>query len=358
MGFATLSDPKIRLAFWIGAISILLTIILLVEIIRIRLEFYSQKIRRARFMREWQPVLLKTINGEEATLPALHAKSIRDFLLLWLRLQNTLRGESRMQLNRLLMQVSVKQFTLKQRLLKMLKSHKTDERLVALSVMGFLGDKAACDDLIDALQDPQPAIAVTAAHALLRIDDGLAILHVIPMIILKRDWSIDTVALILEEASPAFVEAFLVTIEQAEIEGQPYLLRLMRVLEGLQLNRPLSFLRHILEHSADAELVTSALKLVQSTKDLDLVRARVNDASWSVQVQVAAVLGRLGSGEDVPRLVTMMSAKDWWVRYRAAKSLVQLPFVNHDKIESIKQNISDAYGREILSQVLAEQEKS
>jgi HEAT repeat protein len=288
----------------------------------------------------------------------LHYKDIRNFLLLWLRLQKTVRGESRLYLNRLLMQVSVKQLTLRQHILNMLKNNKTDERLIALSVVGFLGDKDACADLIVALKDPQPAISLTAAHALVRIDDNLAILHVIPMIVLRRDWSVDPIALMLKEASVQFIEAFLTTIEQAETEGRPYLLRLMRVLEVLQLNRPLLFLRHILEHSTNSELVTSALKLVQSTSDLDLVRSRINDTSWSVKVQAAAVLGRLGGKDDVPLLVSMMNAKDWWVRYRAAKSLVQLPFVNHAEISLIKQNMSDGYGRDILSHVLAEQDKS
>lgn len=352
-----LSDPKVRLAFWIGAISILLTIVLLVEIIRIRMDFHAQKLRRNRFLLEWQPVLLTAVTGEEATLPTLHAKDMRDFLMLWLRMQKTLRGSARIHLNKLFQRVSVNQVSLKQRLINMLKSKKTDERLIALSVLGLLGDIEASDDIIHTLNDPEPAISVSAAHALLRIDEGLAILHVIPMIVLRRDWPIDPIGLMLKEASPKFVEAFLVTIEQAEADGRPYLLRLMRILEVLQLKRPIMFLRHILKSSTNPELVTSALKLVQSTGDLDLVRARINDVSWSVQVQVAAVLGRLGVREDVPRLVAMMNAKDWWVRYRAAKSLVQLPFLSHAEVESIKQDISDAYGRDILSHVLAEQEK-
>jgi hypothetical protein len=60
----------------------------------------------------------------------------------------------------------------------------------------------------------------------------------------------------------------------------------------------------------------------------------------------------------VPRLVLLISAKDWWVRYRAAKSLVQLPFVSKPQIEFIKQSIPDSFGRDILEHTLAENIKS
>lgn len=352
MEFATLSDPKTRFALWVCAISILLTVILLVEIIRIRIAYYQNKINRDRFIKLWQPVMLKTIAGEETPLPILEAKDRRDFLLLWLRLQKTIRGVGSEHLKRVLIQSAVMP-----ELLRMLRHNKTDERLIALSVIGFLGDKSVSNDLVAALKDPQAAVSVTAAHALMRVDDELARLHVIPMIIQRRDWSVGPVAVLLKEASKEFVEAFLLIVEKAEIEDQPYLLRLMRILEVLHLNRPLMFLRRILEYSSDSELVTSALKLVQSTQDLDLVRKRINDASWAVQVQAAIVLGRLGDKEDVPSLVSLMSAKDWWVRYRAALALVQLPFVTPEQIGFIKQNLSDAYGRDILSHVLAEQVK-
>ncbi|NOS97626.1 MAG: HEAT repeat domain-containing protein [Methylotenera sp.] len=353
MVFATLSDPKTRLAFWIGAIALILTIVLLVEIIRIRMVLYAKKVRKNRFIHLWQPVLIKTIAGETPKLPTLHARDIVELLLLWLRFQNTLRGDSRLHLNRLLTQLLIKPT-----LLKMLTGSKTDERLIALATVGFLGTKEARADLVVALNDPQPAISVLAAHALLSINDSDSISHVIPMMVGRRDWPIDRTAIMLKDASPKFVEAFLVEVEQAAIDNQPYLLRLLRILDVLQLSRPLEFLRHILENSNNPELVTSTLKLVRLNSDLDLVRNRLNDENWAVQVQVAAVLGRLGVSEDVPRLVSLMSSKDWWVRYRAAKSLVQLPFINHAKIEVIKQNMNDAFGYDILLHAIAEQAES
>lgn len=178
------------------------------------------------------------------------------------------------------------------------------------------------------------------------------------MIIQRRDWTVDRTAVMLKEASPKFVEAFVDAVELAEIKNKPYLLRLMRILDVLDLDRPLSFLRHMLENSNNPELVTSALKLVRTSGDLDLVRNRIEDPNWTVQVQVANVLGRLGDRDDVARLVSLMYSKEWWVRYRAAKSLIQLPFINFQEIELIKQNLTDTFSRDILSQALAEQVES
>jgi hypothetical protein len=353
LDFVALSDPKIRLAFWIGAISILLTIILLVEIIRIRISLRAKKNRQNHFLKLWQPILIKTIAGETPKLPVLEAKDMTDFLMLWLRFYKTLRGEARSNLNLLLRQLPVKK-----QISNMLKGKKTDERLIALNTVGYLGDKDAWDELVAILDDPEHAISVTAAYSLIRIDAEKAISQVIPMIVRRRDWPVNRTALMLKEAGAAFVEAFIVTVEQAEKHNQPYLLRLMRILDVLQLNRPLVFLRHILENSQDAELVTAALKLVRSPSDLDLVRMRVSDTNWAVQVQVASILGRLGASEDVARLIFLIGAKDWWVRYRAAKSLVSLPFVSNQQIESIKQSMTDAFGRDILAHTLAENVKS
>ena len=352
LDFVALSDPKIRLAFWIGAISILLTIILLIEIIRIRISLRAKKIRQNHFLAQWQPILIKTIVGETPNLPTLEIEDMTNFLMLWLRFHKTLRGNARANLNVLLSKLPVKQHAR-----DLLKSKKTDERLIALTTVGYLKDKEAWDELLVMLDDPENAISVTAAHSLILIDADKTIEHVIPMIVRRRDWPINRTALMLKEAGGAFVEAFIVTVEQAEKDNQPYLLRLMRILDVLQLNRPLVFLRHLLENSQDAELVTAALKLVRSHSDLDLVRMRVGDASWSVQVQVASILGRLGAREDIPRLVSLMSAKDWWVRYRAAKSLVQMPFVNSLQLALIKQSMTDAFGKDILAHTLAENVK-
>jgi hypothetical protein len=349
LDFVALSDPKIRLAFWIGAISILLTIILLIEIIRIRINLRAKKVRQNRFLQQWQPILIQTIAGETPNLPTLQPKDMTNFLMLWLRFQKTLHGEARTNLNILFRQLPVKQH-----ISNMLIKGKTDERLIALTAVRYLGDEDAWNQLVIIIDDPEHAISVTAAHALIGIDADKAIQYVMPKIISRRDWPVNRTALMLNEAGSNFLEAFIVTVEQAEKDNQPYLLRLMRILDVLQLHRPLAFLRHILENSQDAELVTAALKLVRSPSDLDLVRMRVGDANWSVQVQVAAILGRLGTSEDIPRLVFLISAKDWWVRYRAAKSLVQLPFVSNLQLELIKQNMTDAFGRDILAHALAE----
>ncbi|OIQ90436.1 HEAT repeat protein [mine drainage metagenome] len=350
LDFVTLSDPKVRLAFWIGAISVVLTVILTVEIILMRMALTAKKSRKRRLINLWEPILIRSIVDEEQCLPTLHSEDVVDVLLIWLRFQKIVRGKARSQLKHLLIKLSVKNDVI-----NMMQGKKTDERLIAITVTGLLGFREVWGELVTTLNDPLPAVSVTAAQALLHIDDKLASLHVIPMIINRRDWAIDRVAMMFRDASQDFVEAFVLTVEKAELESQPYLLRLMRILDVLQLDRSLTFLRHILEKSDNSELVTATLKLVRSTNDIDLVRQRINDQNWSVQVQAAIVLGRLGTREDVPVLVSLMSSKDWWVRYRAAKSLTQLPFVSSMEIESIRHGLTDTFARDILSQVLAEE---
>lgn len=350
MDFVTLSDPKVRLAFWIGAVSVVLIIILMIEIILMRMVLQAKKYRRRQLISLWEPIMIKTIVGEDPLLPTLYSADVLNIILIWLRFQNTVRGKARTHMKDMLIKLAVKGHVV-----KMLQGKKTDERLVAITVAGLLGFKEVWSDLISLLNDPLPAISVTAAQALLHCDNELAAPQVISMIIHRRDWTIDHVALMLKDARLNFVEAFVLTVEKAELENQPYLPRLLRIMDVVQLHRSLPFLRHILEKNDNPELVTATLKLVRSPNDVDLVRRLINDQNWSVQVQAAIALGRLGTREDLPVLVSLMNAKDWWVRYRAAKALTQFPFVSAMELESIKQGLNDTFARDILSQVLAEE---
>lgn len=353
MDFAALSDVSVQLALWIGVLSAILSIGLLVEIIVMRGFLLAQKVRKHRLVTHWQPLLVRSVAGEEPDLPAVPRRDLIDFLLLWLRFQKTVRGEAGLHLNRLLQRLSVET-----EILALLHKGQLDERLIAISVLGFLGSKSAWTPLTVMVRDPLTVLSITCARALLRIDEREAIAHIIPLIAQRRDWTVGRTAVMLKEADQVFVDAFVAAVEQAEKERQPNLLRLMRILDILQLSHPLPFLRHMLSHSDNPDLLSAALKLVSNPADLDLVRRLAESPNWSVQVQVAAVLGRLGDRADLPILLKLMHSGEWWVRYRAAQAYIQMPFVTEEEIASVRQGLSDTFAQDILAHTLAEQVES
>lgn len=68
------------------------------------------------------------------------------------------------------------------------------------------------------------------------------------------------------------------------------------------------------------------------------------------------ILGRSGEQSDVDRLRRLLNDPQWWVRYRAARSLAALPFLNRPQLEQFAAEAADRFARDMLQHVLAEQE--
>jgi HEAT repeat protein len=75
-----------------------------------------------------------------------------------------------------------------------------------------------------------------------------------------------------------------------------------------------------------------------------------------VRLHAAQALGRLGTREDEWHLRRALADSQWWVRYRAAQALGNLPFMDVDRLRRITEDVEDRYGRDILRQVIAEKE--
>lgn len=344
-----LFDDSVRLAFWIGAVSTLATLMLLAGIVWMRVLLLAQRRRRDAFVRGWQPVLVATVSGDQVPRPVLHPSEINNFLMLWVRMQKTVRGLASERLKLLLMELG-----LEDQILRVLQRGRRDERLLCITASGYLGSGRALPHLERLLQHPLAAISITAANAMIRVDVHRAAELVIPLMVQHRDWTVDRAAVMLQDAESAFVEAFIEQVTRDEQHSQPQVLRFMRILAAVHLNRALPFVRHILQASDKPELVATALTLVRLPADLDLVRQRAADTHWFVQVQALTVLGRMGEVQDVSLLVAHLRSPHWWVRYRAATSLLQLPFLSRAEFETLRGQQEDPFARDILTQALAE----
>jgi HEAT repeat protein len=77
-------------------------------------------------------------------------------------------------------------------------------------------------------------------------------------------------------------------------------------------------------------------------------------ASWEVRTQIARVLGKAISRGEEHLLITLLSDKVWWVRYRAGQSLAALPFLSSEELWQLRYSLSDEFAQDILDQVVAE----
>jgi HEAT repeat protein len=71
-------------------------------------------------------------------------------------------------------------------------------------------------------------------------------------------------------------------------------------------------------------------------------------------VLAAKALGRIGDASDVDRLVGLLGDREWWVRYRAAQAIVELPSLGRAQLDALQAALTDRFAADILAQVMAE----
>ena len=64
----------------------------------------------------------------------------------------------------------------------------------------------------------------------------------------------------------------------------------------------------------------------------------------------------IGDRGDVPRLVALLSDREWWVRYRAAQAVAELPWLKRADLDALHASLEDRYAADMLAQVVAEQD--
>jgi hypothetical protein len=49
-----------------------------------------------------------------------------------------------------------------------------------------------------------------------------------------------------------------------------------------------------------------------------------------------------------------LSDREWWVRYRAAQALVELPWLAQAELRALQDGLTDRFAADMLAQVVAE----
>jgi HEAT repeat protein len=349
LGYVALSDPQVIVAFWIGAISTIITIVIALQVLWMRISLEIDKKRIRLFSETWEPFMIHYILGDKLELPKLKSYDRLSFIMLWLHFHESLRGNITTKINALFNQLGLLKFV-RQLLMK----GSLDERIVAATAIGYLQDHTEWDRLVLMLDSPSPGLSITAARAMIMIDASSASELVITAIIKRRDWPISRLASILKPLKDSFLAAFSRRLEIAANEKHDYLPRLIRLFGSLNQNFIPDYLKKIIATSDDFRLVTSCLRLINDPQDIALARLRINDKDWRIQIQALAVIARIGTVADITLLVKMLSSKEWWIRYRAAHAIIDHPCLTWQDIYKLRDDLTDTYGRDIFNQVIAE----
>jgi HEAT repeat protein len=345
---STLSDPFVAVAFWTGACALLLTLALSLQIVRLRVALRRRERRSAGAQDKWRPYLHAAIVGEPpATLPPLPPSERLPFLTLWVHLQASLRGDAREALNDI-----ARRLELYAHARGMLARGTRAERLLAMLVLGHLRDRAAWPLLQRQVGRDANAVSLSALWAMVQVDPDASASYMTPLFIERADWALSHVAGILQQAAAPVGRELAALLPQLDDARLP---RALRIAEALRVSLPAGMLGAALQGTSIPVLI-AALRSVITPETIGQVRALLTHPDWEVRVQAAKALGRIGERADAARLAALLGDRQWWVRYRAAQALVELPALMPGDFEAVRSSLTDRFAADMLAQVLAEKE--
>jgi HEAT repeat protein len=341
------ADPVLAVAFWAGVAALLLTLLLALQIIRLRVALRRRQARQARALARWRPILAAAIAGEAPRdLPLLSRAERLPFIKLWVHLQSSLRGDAAAALNDI-----ARRLHLERDAQAMLLRRARAERLLATLMLGHLRLRDAWPQLQRmAASTADPTLALTALWALVRTDPESAAAYLVPLFVEREDWAMSHVAGVLKEAAGPVAA---VLLERLPSLPRDRLARALRIADALRVEVPDALLERALDDPSVA-VITAALRLVNLPDSRARVRALLAHEDWQVRVQAAKALGRIGERSDVDRLAALLADREWWVRYRAAEALVELPWLARADLEALRGALTDRYAADMLVQAMAQ----
>lgn len=344
-------DAVTTAALWSIAGVLVTTVILFVYTMGLRMTTLASIRRRQRFVREWRDVFAATMLSAEAAaeceLPRLRRGDRIDLLEEWNRSRSMVEGSAAENLIMLAGRTNIPALAL-----RLLQKRRIRPRILAAQTFGHLRDRERRDDIRALVDHENTALSITAAVALVEIDPDFAIPVVVPMIEKRRDWPKNRVAILLRLAGSVRIsEPMYRAIRSADNDSRSYLLQFAQLVEAEVLD---ALVDDLVRDSNDPGVLNAALKLVSGFRGVPRIAALTQHEAWFVRMQSAKVLGRVGQEEHLSLLESLLSDKEWWVRYRAAQAIASLPFLGPNQLRKIRDRQSDPYAADILQQSFAE----
>lgn len=338
-------DPIIAVAFWGGVLAAALCLVVVLEIAYLRWALLREKRQEQAFRSVWQSLLLQALLGNApATLPPLRKHERLFFLRLWIQLQESIRGVSASAVSAIAQSVGCLAFAS-----ELLNSRDRSAQLIAILSLGHLRDASCWQQLSRFLLADDSARSFSALRALVQIDPARAARELSPYLLIRADWPLPRLVSLLQTEVQLFSTPLMQLIQESEGEA---LEKALRLANALHLQPPLKFVRQLLQQQQAPNLLAASLRIANLPQLLPDVRALAKHEDWRVRVQVAKVLSNIGLPEDVDVLLTMLSDRQWWVRYRAGQALLELPFLERQRLNELAQTLDDRFARDILHQLL------
>jgi HEAT repeat protein len=347
LGPSTASDPIVAVALWTAIMAAILSAAIIAQTVASRLLLARKARREAGFRNRWRAILLESVDAVPAHLPTVKPPDWYTFLSLWNQFQESLRGGGRHRLKavaiRLRMDMAAR---------RLLQEGSVSQRLMAIVTLGQLGDYDSWNPLVRISAGEHPVLSLAAARSLILIDAGRAIAELLPAFTARADWPVSRLKAILAEADPALITpALAAAVDVMNPARLPRLLALLDCAQGRAAGRKIL---DVLRRASEDEVLVACLKSAHVPRERELLARLTRHPSWQVRTQAARAFGLAAQAGDEKLLLSLLSDRVWWVRYRAAQALVSLPFLSREELLRLRSKVGDKFGLNMLDQVLAE----
>lgn len=345
------SDTAVRFAAWTMIAVSILVVILFFYTIGLRFATVIGEHRRRRLNEEWRAVLATVLLSEQDArsikLPVLPRQQRINLLELWNRTCDTVQGSAADNLRIIGDRIGIVRIA--QRLLH---KRRLQSQMLAVQTLGHMAHEESWDHIAGLANSPHMALSITAAVALVDIDSQRAVQLLVPLIAKRRDWPRTRVSRMLRSVGSDLVsEPLYRAVRSADDDDRVYLLQFAQLAEYDIVD---ALAAELIRESKNPDVLSAALKLVSGRHDIPrLLALAQHDASF-VRMQVAQLLGRIGQPDHVPVLETLLHDRHWWVRYRAAQAIANLPFLGPNALRALRERQQDPYARDILEQACSE----
>lgn len=353
----TIDFSQIILAVY--ALAGAVTVLSLLLVLSVNLMRRSARLREVRlkvFRAAWSSILEN--DGPAGALPAVSPEELGTFITMWNRAyeasyrftDETLANGAREHL-----QCVARRLQMERHAIALLRKRDIAMRLLAVEILGYLESVPAIPILRGFVDSPSAVISFAAARSLLQMKQGFADRFVLLMT-QRQDWSPAKLQAVVQEeaASLACPIADMVRTSPPSIARD-----LVQYLRFFDRSIAMPVLRHVLQNVIDPGELAGALKVlaaIGTEADAPLAAGLASNADWRVRVQVANALGALRDASQIPVLTSLIDDTHWWVRYRAAQALASVSKEDEARLRTILKHITDRYGRDILTQIIAERE--
>jgi hypothetical protein len=341
--------PSIELAKSVSAVTFCTSLIILAAVLMLRFLRNRRSHRETLFQESWKTLFAATINGQlPPDIPAVAPVYAMPFYRLWTHFHESLRGDARERLCRLMYSAGGGKIAL-----KWLHGFSVRKKLMAVVVLGYLKEKSTCRTMRQLVRKKNTLLSLVAARALLRIDPDAGLPFLMPLMVTRTDWSPEFIKNALKEIpQDALVDVMGPAMEKTSDAIIP---RLIGYLEVCAYEKSVPIVRKLVQRKRSPEVIVACLDFFRDPRDIAHVMKFAGHPAWTVRRSVAGALERFGTDTELDVLIGMLADPEWEVRYRAAQSLLKLPFADKNRILAMKEEDTDPRIRAILSQVLAEE---